>query len=1340
VTDFALGTTVPGIEFPPSFSLTGATAAPVSLRLTDPLLRQDAGSAALAFQVKFVSAQGQIVAEKAFAPPVKLLGGQLELAQLKVTIPTKAGTGGGRVYDASKALAATGSVDWVGAVPQTLGAPGNKISFTIAAAAAAADETFTLQLAAATSLAKVAVDLKSAAASVQILPAEQALVLTVEGQAALKKAAADQATAALKKIFGTKAPSLAPPPFRLRQKLKLADLSVLEPPKLSLFPAWAAAAPTLPSPPQGLDVRLGLPQLDFAFPSLGAAPDFGFLFRDTKLRFPDVAALKAFDLSGNLRFLQQGAGWKLGFEPTMPGTLELPAVLRFLLARIEWMAAATIDELTDLLELSQGEFDWFRQFQGLLPDAGSAPDLALFKTAFDAIVAAALQLPSGPELADLFALAFSALGERADDLFATIVDSWFGHGGSGEELLKLLERLLRELDPTAFTRMLADLFAHASVDVANLLELILKRAGTTQLPDFDALVRLWTRVLGAALPAFPADRLAVWLRDALLAAESAVTSVVKLGDFPFLQGIPGLDLTAFKLPTVTALGGLGLNGLVLASELPTTKVGEADALVDALGDVVEGLRQGLLSLLRPIALPPIDATQVLALLVALFTNAKGDPKSELLLLRLSRVPGINVVLVLAAAIKNLVTSPAPWTKLLFHSVEEDPAYKVKRFPKPQPAGQSKKPGDNGYLILSDIHRDAASDDRGDFEFGSVDHFKANADLYVEILDWADRKNYTVLEGGDSEELWFIRDFEAYTGPKDQLEATIASHENVYDKLVDLHKRGRYFRLYGNHDSQLRDPAVRQPLLDRFQAGTTKKFEIFDYFIVDGVKSMDEHGIGDIPAAVFDASKAQGDRIAAFVSSLAPGHLGLDAGDYTATIPLVVTHGHQFDFWNCDENNLVGKMIANGAAVPLDELEDPLLDMEGIGFSGAPLIDLQEALAAMPVLSNFPSYDPARAFAHRIQHMDDKDRLLVNDIQYQEVIPALVAAFAFPVSRGTAKWSQKSFNPGSDKFFMKYLGVAMSIGHTHYPQSRPYWDTASLLLSPPLKALTDAVREMLAGLLFGFKVPLNVLKAQYYNSGTASWMEGVIWAIEIDSTGLARLVYWTRDTRIDAPQEMDWELQTLDDARRQKLQAKREQLAKQTQEWVDRFAAVIAAAGAGVAALSSAAVLAIADLLATGGPIVHALEEAPAASPLDEIERRVDDARAKVADVLLHTLLTLVARQMNVTTGTRSLQLVVPLPPAVGGRLAQLEGILDALPDVPAGSAAHHAAVWLAASEKSPVVGGPQRGGLALDFPVLWQVLTLLPSLPASVVDLGAAHLDTDVSLAGGKLTLTLTVT
>ena len=1353
---FELGSKIPGVSFVGDPNVSGSGAGQTAqLRFDDALLRQAPGAAGTAFTATYVSSKRELTLVGSFSQGLPLLAGQLFLVDLKLVIATKDGSGGKKTFNAAaaKPVVATGTVEWRGEIPKAVGAPNDKIVFDVGHAIGDGTAGFTLKLRSTTSLSKVNVDIKSGAAGIEVIPAEQAVVLSLDGEAALKQATKTQLKQALEKVLGAgKAPNLEPPAFKLRRKFRLSQaglpLQPTGPPQLSLFPKWPSA-PALPGLPEGLKVDLGLPQFNFEFPSLNGggpttAPDLGFLFRKCKLELPKLAGFEAFRLEGNLRFLQDGANWKLGFEPSAPGALELPDALGWLLARIRWLPAGIdLDDLPDLAELTVGEWELFKRFQGLLPDAGAPINTAFitsFKILFNEIYKGARALAGAPPGKDIFRIAFAALAERAGELYKVVLELWFAAGLGLDGLRDLVLSLGKLLEPDAFERFLRDLFGDGNFDFGDLLSELLRWAGDQPFDELDDFFETAVKLIAAAVEELDPDELAEQLLELLRDAEDWDLGDVNLDEIPFLKGIPGIDISAFNLPKIDAILGVILGGLAFSVDLPdltTGRSGISPRLRQLFDDIdlafrrFDGISTG------------VDATQVLGLVVALFTNARDDPESELILLRLSRIPILGQLIALTGAVKNLFTSPAPWLPNLFWKpIEDNAKLKVKRFP-----AASKT---NKYLIMSDLHRDQNADEKGLFEFGAISHFKDNADLYLDILKWAERENYTVLEAGDCEELWFIRDFKQHKSFKDTLTRIMDSHKPVYDQLVKMHQAGRYFRTYGNHDSYLREPATRKPLEDRFaKPDASKKLTIYDYFIIDGVKTMDDRGIGDIPDDIKKAQTGQGTRLQRLVGELAEGRLGFDSVPYEARRPLIVTHGHQFDFWNCDENNLVGKMIANGVGVPVDMLDDPFQQLEGLALGGAPLLDFEDTLAELPVFSNFPSYDPSIEFAHRIQHMDEGDRLLINDHFYIELFPALMAAFGMPVhirdvgATGVPKHKWKDRTLFGEKGFTNFLGNAISVGHTHYPQSRPYYDIAGVLLGP-LKILVDLLREAIASIAFGFKPRVNFLRTQYYNSGTTSWMEGLIWAIEIDETGQARLVYWTKDTKVDRPQTMDWELQPWDDAKRAAFDRERDALVKRVEDWVERFIAALAAAGAGMAALSTAAVLAVADLLAATSRDYSLPEIDLTAGAVEGLEDQLRDAMSKIDDVVFQLLLNLVVRQSGTATGlgTSTFKLKVPVAAEVAAQMEKLKLTLTGVAGLngSGGAIDQAAAVWLLASEAMPMVnGGRGRGKLPAKYPVLWSLLSLLPALPPVPITVGGTTISSSVALAGGELSVNVTV-
>ncbi len=96
------------------------------------------------------------------------------------------------------------------------------------------------------------------------------------------------------------------------------------------------------------------------------------------------------------------------------------------------------------------------------------------------------------------------------------------------------------------------------------------------------------------------------------------------------------------------------------------------------------------------------------------------------------------------------------------------------------------------------------------------------------------------------------------------------------------------------------------------------------------------------------------------------HIGLDPGAYGDRQDMLIVHGHQFDFWNCDEHNRVGKFITNAAAIPTDALGDVVYDWRGIDRLGHPLLDLRDALGPITPMDSWPPQPLARTWAEAIE--------------------------------------------------------------------------------------------------------------------------------------------------------------------------------------------------------------------------------------------------------------------------------------------------------------------------------------------------------------------------------------
>jgi|GEM_PF-2998127 len=526
-----------------------------------------------------------------------------------------------------------------------------------------------------------------------------------------------------------------------------------------------------------------------------------------------------------------------------------------------------------------------------------------------------------------------------------------------------------------------------------------------------------------------------------------------------------------------------------------------------------------------------DHLRLLTTAMSAYFEAPSRKKELELLEEACENPLYGIMLVLAALPG---TANRQYNRLWTLLFSEQDAGRTRVFDAPAPGRK--------YLIISDIHRDSASDDRGPLRTGSISHFKDNTHLYERILQHViDSPDYTLLEGGDCEELWFIRSIQEHPRRADgsldiaaRLREIIDSHPRVYDKLRKLHKAGRYFRIYGNHDSFLKpdgaDDSVQRVLRTEMERDQAGPFQIWDSFVIDGVKTMMDYGGADV---LTDVRKLATKQISTktFADRLFKGRLGLDANDYTEKARMLVTHGHQFDFWNSPNNEILGLLIANTVGTFVDRHMDPFLDIRGFALQGNPLFEFESIFAKLPVFDSWPAGKAAMRFAHETQHLSNGDRVLADSIMFYESIAALWGAFGMALNHRsdtgeevTPAKSRQELDLATPSGIVEYLRRHhfhhICIGHTHNPHSQPAFTLDNFgNLALPLKPLTSLITLLLPS----FLEPQ--WKTMYFNSGTAGWMEGVVWGIEIDETGQARLVFWTENSV--GPEYMDWELKPLD---------------------------------------------------------------------------------------------------------------------------------------------------------------------------------------------------------------------
>ncbi len=570
----------------------------------------------------------------------------------------------------------------------------------------------------------------------------------------------------------------------------------------------------------------------------------------------------------------------------------------------------------------------------------------------------------------------------------------------------------------------------------------------------------------------------------------------------------GLDLVGVS-PQALMSGAFTLPVGVWVVALMLDALRQAGAFADLLADTPIGNGQ-LNAALEPIVGAVADfvtdyiadvETLLEAIIAALIEGAEANPELEWLLLKLGRFTPVGLFMLAVATSIKLITSPAPWVDLILNEVEQDPRYKTKRLGRPDK--------ENKYIVLSDIHRDEDGAAQAPFRLGSIDHFLNNADDYLALLQQLDSGldangdpwNYTIIEAGDCEEMWFHGDVSQLSRatPPAMLGRIIDSHKEIYELLRKLHADGRYYRIYGNHDSYLRDVETEAVLRDFMEADGAPPFEIYDFIIVEGVKTMHDLRID----------------------------LGLNSAPYSERLPLLITHGHQWDFWNCDSNNILGKLVVTSVVTPLDQLDDPVRDVAGIGLAGVPLINFKQLVGGLPVLNSWQNYEPAVAMLDHVQHMDDNDRVFTDDIMYSETLASLMGLL-IPVDPGAVPAPSGLPIPLPDGVTLPPWS-SLCIGHTHNPHNMPYYDLNALPLPKSIREKMDAAAEFVLGPLAELGPPK--FRSYYINTGVCGWYDNCFWAVDLGKEGgfegQPKLVNWTWNTRLDRPNHMDWELPHID---------------------------------------------------------------------------------------------------------------------------------------------------------------------------------------------------------------------
>lgn len=457
----------------------------------------------------------------------------------------------------------------------------------------------------------------------------------------------------------------------------------------------------------------------------------------------------------------------------------------------------------------------------------------------------------------------------------------------------------------------------------------------------------------------------------------------------------------------------------------------------------------------------------------------NDELEQEIWLHLAKIPGMLFML-LSHLLWKAVATPMKvfqWIGQNANAIEQkDRALKIHTLPPPDE--------NHKYAILSDVHRDAPEDDVVDEYFFDLSHFSKHHDLFIRALEYYRDNGYTVIENGDCEELWLVPSVRRNKGVRARAQSIIAPHgphHRIYELLAELHREGRYFRTRGNHDDFWTLAPENEALLRETWFNDGPAFHIWDAIIVPGVLTMDD-GYFEAIKNIIQAKRKKAPLDIEKLVDLIP--VGLSPKRYHQRAPLFVFHGHQVDFWNCDEHNYLGKTLANSIGVIADALSTFPYHLKGIDFGGNPVVKFSDLMAKVPQVENWLPEDRARRLSRRLEQ-EDEPRLIQDNIYFSETLAAsLSLALKYP--------GQKSL-----------LKVQILAGHTHWPQSRPKLHLG--MLNVPN---TDKT------------IPLR-LPTFYYNSGTCGWWEGVLWGAEITSYGQPKLFYWDKGSK--TPNYMPWEL-------------------------------------------------------------------------------------------------------------------------------------------------------------------------------------------------------------------------
>ena len=723
-----------------------------------------------------------------------------------------------------------------------------------------------------------------------------------------------------------------------------------------------------------------------------------------------------------------------------------------------------LDLLTEAVSATAQQKDWLKALVAQVP-LDNVLQLLPQTNAKDALLSL-LTDAQGGRVADWQTLVSGAV--KVKDLFAATIG-------------KLLDNV--QIDPAELVRTVLQT---DEASQASGLQTVLQTLRDKQLYEKNSLLRALYQQ-GAAL-------LSPVIKQLFAGGLEAFGRVEELLDVP-LQSAPGQAQENFFAHLFSAIGGSGVASATGLDEMMSRVLAwvgadpnrEAVSLADAalagentaaqVPRRVHLLGAGMQSFLQDYFhdLPAVEKFTTKFFEALQFQ----DELAQEIWLHLAKVPGMIVLLFpkLVHALKTPM-KVFQWIGQDADKIKQkDRALKIHTLPSPME-------GKCQYVIFSDVHRDAP-DDRVDEDFFDLSHFSKNRDLFLRALRYYRDRGHLVVENGDCEELWVVPSVQKHAGVRARAERIIARdgiHHEVYELLAALHAQGLYFRTRGNHDDfWTLAPENEKILRDTWFTGGPVPFQVWDALIIPGVLTMEDDYLG-VLKKIRTAKKRKEPVDVEELADLIP--VGLTPERYRERKPLFIMHGHQTDFWNCDEHNEIGKILANSIGVVMDGMTTFPYHLRGIDFGGNPVVKFEDLMLKIPQVENWLPPDAAKRLSRQIEQAVT-GRKIVDSVYYCETLTAALAlALKYPGAKGL-------------------LQVQILVGHTHWPQSRPHLHLG--------KVEVPGLQKEVA-----IKLP-----TCYYNGGTCGWWEGVLWGVEITAYGQPKLFYWERNSQ--EPNYMPWEL-------------------------------------------------------------------------------------------------------------------------------------------------------------------------------------------------------------------------